>query len=248
MKQLAMAAALAVCTSSVAFAADAVVDEVVIVDEAFDWSGLYVGANVGYGWASVEYEGIFVPILGADIGAGFDTDPNGIVGGVQIGFNQQLGRFVLGVEADLQASDVSGSVGQISNTVAGTIDTTADYDLKWFGTLRGRVGITAADRLLLYGTAGIAVGEAENSFSFIVDPVFGPNYGGGTSGSSTLHGWTAGAGAEYAFSDNWSLKGEYLYVDLGMQVIDRLPSPFSGPGISSDLSFQTVRLGVNYRF
>lgn len=251
MKQVIVAISIAAFASGAAYAADSVRDEVMVVDAPFNWSGIYVGASVGYGWANVEYGNMLVPVVSQDIGSGFDPDIDGTVGGVQIGYNHQLGALVLGVEADFQFSDVSGSARQITNTMGGPLDTTMDFNLEWFGTLRGRMGVAATDRFLIYGTAGIAFGKTENGAAYMVDPILGPDYGGGISGKSTHNGWAVGAGAEYAFDNNWSIKGEYLYVDLGTEVVGTLPvppSPILGPGISMDLSFQTVRVGINYRF
>lgn len=159
-----------------------------IVNAAHDWAGAYVGVNAGYAWGEFDTDG-----------AATADDPtysgNGALGGFQIGYNKQLGTVVIGVEADLQAAGVEES------TTGGGATTTTSLD--WFSTARGRVGY-AFDQTLIYGTGGLAFGGVETSVSGV----------GGGSDDNVLTGFTAGAGIEQAFSENLSMKAEYLYVDL----------------------------------
>lgn len=255
MKYLVVAtAAFAVAIIGDTFAADAAVKEVVAVDEGYNWSGIYVGANIGYGQADTQYS-FFLAGVGQiddpEIGDDFGDRANGILGGAQIGFNVQMNQFVLGVEADLQATGLSESVHQRYEPFGITdLDVNLGLDINWISTVRGRLGIAAADRLLLYGTAGIAIAEIEFNFSYNNDPIFGFGSSNSSSSKITRSGWAAGAGAEYAFTDNWSLKMEYLYVDLGKErdvLVDFTPLFFQRE-IDGDLTLQTVRLGVNYKF
>jgi outer membrane immunogenic protein len=141
---------------------------------------------------------------------GTDIDVDGAFVGAQIGANYQMNNFVLGAEADIQYSWLGGDEG-------------ADgFDLDYFGTVRARVGY-AFDRVLPYVTGGLAYGGG--------DPV------GADDGTHV--GWTVGGGLEYAFTDAVSVRGEYLYTDLGEESYD-------GDDISLD--FHTIRVGVNYRF
>jgi outer membrane immunogenic protein len=161
------------------------------------------------------------PYVGANIGAQFGelsdstAKPGGILGGVQGGFNWQWGQWVAGWEADFQFSSASDSFGpfQFSNP--------------WFGTVRGRGGI-AFDSVLLYGTLGLAYGRGR------IDD--------GNLSETNLHtGWAAGAGVEVALSRRWSVKAEYLRVDLGSE-------NYVTTGLSHGLSSDVFRIGVNYRF
>ena len=139
----------------------------------YNWTGPYAGLNLGYEWGKVTNN---------------VTEPSGIAGGGQIGYNWQLSPFVFGLETDIQASAAD--------------DTFAPYKFSnpWFGTLRGRVGY-AFNNVMFYGTGGLAFGELRAT-TF------------GLSESHTTAGWTAGVGAEMGFAPNWSAKVEYLYVDL----------------------------------
>lgn len=166
-----------------------------------------------YSWAG--------PYLGGNIGYEWGsvdnnpTKPSGFAGGVQAGYNFQNGPWVFGVEGDIQA--------------AGADDTFAPWKFSnpWFGTLRGRAGY-AFSNVLFYGTAGLAFGELR-----------GQTFGWAE--SHTTAGWTIGAGAEVGLASNWSVKLEYLYIDLST-------SQFAITGVSNGYSASVVRAGVNYHF
>lgn len=146
------------------------------VIESYSWMGPYLGFNVGYQWGNVTNN---------------PTEPHGIVGGIQGGYNYQIGRFVLGGEADLQLSAAE--------------DTFAAWKFSnpWFGTVRARAGV-ALNNVLLYGTGGLAYGGVRGQLA-------------GASQSRTHVGWAAGLGIEVGFTPNWSAKAEYLYVALDEQ-------------------------------
>jgi len=140
------------------------------------WQGPYVGANLGYQWSGITSS---------------PANPNGIVGGVQAGYNVSYGQFVFGGETDLQ--------------VTGANDTFAPWKFSnpWFGTLRARAGV-AMSNMLFYGTIGLAYGTLNMKNTLT-----------GVSESHTSPGWAAGAGVEVGLIGNWSARAEYLYVDLG---------------------------------
>src|SRR5690606_27219062 len=117
----------------------------------------------------------------------------------QLGFNVQTGRFVWGLEGDLSWSDIDGSVGN-------TTDFTLDTDINWLATLRGRVGL-ASGPALFYVTGGFAFADVDTSYSIDND------WSG--SKSETKTGWTVGGGLELMLTQNWTMKAEYLYIDLG---------------------------------
>ena len=190
MKKFACASIAAILAISPVAAADLYLPnpEQVIVDpiDIYGWSGLYLGANVGYGWLTVESGG-----------QTFDQG-RGMLGGIQAGYNHDFGGLVLGAETDLQLSNI----GYDEVPAPGI---TARTQIDSFGTLRGRVGI-AADRFLPYVTGGVAYANASISLA-------GP--GGSVRVEDTYVGWTVGGGVEYAVTDNVSIKGEYLYLDFG---------------------------------
>jgi outer membrane immunogenic protein len=188
----------------------------------FSWTGFYVGAHAGYGTGSSD---LFIDAKGAgDIG---DWSSDGFFGGAQIGYNQQFGGFVIGAEIDGSFSGIEGDLSLAGERIAET-------ELTWFGTARLRAGF-AWDRALFYGTGGVAVGEVENTLA--------PGLDESVSGSDTSVGWTAGLGMEYAITDNWSAKVEYLHVDLGDNSFT-----VEDTDIEFNNEFDLFRVGVNYRF
>lgn len=193
----------------------------------FIWNGLYVGGNVGGGWfdrynrdgAVWSWTGAgWLP--GAALGNG-ETNA-GVVGGGQIGYNYQISPlFVVGLETDFQGSSVGGNGGWAS----------VSRRLDWFGTVRGRLGVSLfSPQLLFYGTGGFAYGDIRLDHGW-----FGNLRQTGT-------GWTAGGGVEWAFLPNWSAKVEYLFLNIGA-------NDWGGFNqVEQRVHVHTVRAGVNYHF
>jgi outer membrane immunogenic protein len=187
---------------------------------------------------------------------------------VQAGYNWQWDRYwLVGAEVDFNWSDMKGSGS--ANGVIG-VDPTAvpvDEHIKWFGTIRARLGYLPTENLMAYLTGGFAYGRVEHTGSFTQNTgAFGLTLGGfgarcdlgvtcyaGSSGS-TATGWTAGAGLEYAVTRNVTIKAEYLYVDLGNVAVTERVTLFPAPTTASSFnanfhtSFNVARVGVNYRF
>lgn len=192
----------------------------------FTWTGFYAGLNAGYAFGNAD------TILPTNIPA-LSSSYDGFVGGAQIGYNWQVGAAVLGFEADMQYADIKGT--DIITAVAATATNT----LEWFGTARGRVGY-AFDRVLPYVTGGFAFGRNEYDFTLIPS-------GNPAKGTITHTGWTVGGGVEFAIRDAWSVKAEYLHVDLGSQSGAR-DVLVTGELTDFNLKFDLVRAGLNYRF
>jgi outer membrane immunogenic protein len=229
------------------------------------WSGLYLGGNIGYGWGNGNLDAVAsVPFLLPEDGNGIlDPGSKGVIGGAQIGYNWQMGSLVTGLEADFQGSGIKGSASQstLRPSPGGGIDGSSrstDARLSWFGTVRGRLGMTITPDLLLYGTGGLAYGRVSNSanthlFDNDPNPSIPVDFPAGV--SKVKAGWTAGAGAEWMFASNWSARIEYLHVDLGsVSAIGNVTAPsatiFAGGLVK--YTWQTreniVRAGVNYHF
>jgi len=224
--RLLMAALFLASGSAVAFAADAVVEEPVIVAPVFNWTGGYVGGQVGYVWGDSHYE---------DAGGGYaDPQPDGFLGGVYIGYNYQMSNnIVVGADADFAwvgADDVGQAYGLGGAPLPGL---GLGEELNWTGAVRGRLGY-AVDRFLPYIAGGVAFGD--------VDWQINPNFAG-PSFDDTLVGWTVGAGVEYAFTDNVIGRFEYRYTDYGS-------TDFVALGIPStlDLTSNDVRFGLAWKF
>lgn len=225
--------------------------------QAVEWTGLYFGANVGYGWArqssTTLFDGDFqngtttLAGLGATelsgttvLGSGtFD----GAIAGGQIGFNWQAGMVVFGGELDAQWS---GQQGTLSASCGAGCAATGSVQIRSIMTGRARVGL-AFDWFMPYLTAGAALVNARDDFSMTfggVSATFQPL-------SHTQLGWTAGAGVEVALWSNWSAKLEYLYIAAeDLESDTRIPNAFGlGDALqSADYRDNIVRVGLNYRF
>ena len=200
-----------------------------VSDPSYDWSGFYLGATVGYGFGDTEH---FNPP-----GRTGDLSIDGIVGGIESGYNFQSGALVFGIENSFSLSDISGSHGPAlfnpgpNSFNCGTGPCITEVD--WLSTSRFRFGY-AIDNLLPFVAGGLAVGGVDATIPG--DPTL-------TAGESTQIGWTVGGGLEYGFDPNWSAKVEYLYVDLGKWRYDN-----NGSNFSADATFSIVRAAVNYHF
>jgi outer membrane immunogenic protein len=189
----------------------------------YNWTGFYLGVNGGGGWGHSWWQG---PATGVGLSGGQ-------VGGTA-GYNWQYGNAVLGLEGDLDWSNLSGTSNSALCPGCGTSDS-------WLSTVRGRVGY-AFDRFLVYGTGGAAFGDVRANFSS--DPV----------SDVTKTGWAGGAGVEIAFAPHWTAKAEYLFVDLPNGscttncAIQNPNGPPLIPNIAVKFNESIVRAGVNYRF
>jgi outer membrane immunogenic protein len=249
-----------------------------LVASAYSWTGFYLGANAGGGWGRSSADVVFDPrphtgVIDSAVGSASHAI-NGGLGGLQAGYNWQARAFVFGLEADIEItgqkgnSKSTGTVTTLQDCLAPCVPppplvTTGKLDyaqkLPWFGTMRGRLGVTPADGWLLYATGGLAFGEVTADANFALpagNQCFGPcppapSGSAASSFSQTRAGWVVGAGVEAAFGGGWSGKLEYLHLDLG-SVSNSFTStihPFDGTLTAHSLvSDEIVRVGVNYRF
>lgn len=186
----------------------------------FSWSGLYVGAQVGYGWGNTDASS--GPLAGFDQSYGYESD--GFLGGVHAGYNWQTQNLVWGIETDIEASGIGGSG-------IGTLGLGHDTELNWLGSTRGRLGI-AYDRTLFYATAGWAYGDVR------IDKGF-------ASYSDVRNGWTAGVGVEHALSDRMTLRLEYRYTDFGSA---SYANAAANTIDKSEVDLHAVRAGFSFKF
>lgn len=231
-----------------------------------EWTGLYFGANAGYGSAKGSSTTLFVGNLsnGTTIsssttpftpGVGFgptelinttvfgSSKPSGAIAGGQIGFNWQWGRVVFGAEADGQWSGQ-----QATTTVFCTPECagTSTVKIKSLATGRGRVG-WAFDWLLPYVTAGAALVNVDDNLTLTVAGVTGAF----KALSSTSLGWTAGAGVDVALSSNWSARFEYLHIEAnGFKPTIPIPGVLGAGTASESANYRDdiLRFALNYRF
>jgi outer membrane immunogenic protein len=217
----------------------------------FTWTGFYIGVNGGGmfrannrdDFANAAFFGGAAPV-GGFVASNNNSDNGRFLIGGQAGVNWQINQFVLGIEGDGAAV-----LGQNHNNITGFFGNNG-RNTGFLGTVRGRGGI-AFDRLLVYGTGGVAFGSNNNEWgnTFIgtvggVPTIFTTN-----ANNNTRVGYAVGAGVEYAFLDNWSVKVEYLFVDLGRTNRSFL-DPVTGAGfvINHREQDHVIRAGLNYKF
>jgi outer membrane immunogenic protein len=213
------------------------------------WTGVYLGLDGGYGVGNNAFtQNLATP--GSPITSVMSWDrqeiaPRGGFFGGQIGYNQQFGSFVLGVEGDAQWADlrdsVCGTVCQIAGAQfgGGALFQTVSQHLTWFATARGRAG-WAHDRYLFYVTGGAAWAGLEET-----DAIGAPTVA--ATFSQTKTGWVAGGGIEARLWDNWSAKLEYLRMDLG-STSNTIILPGATLTTLSSIREDIVRAGLNYKF
>jgi outer membrane immunogenic protein len=253
---------------------------VVVPVAVYSWTGFYIGANAGYSWGRDPIDvsatarsrvfrafGLPAELLVSDTGVvpfvlGTGTaNVNGPLAGGQIGYNWQSGAFVYGLETDLQWTGQKGGVLFCFPPACGpgAFQAAVDHKLDWFGTFRARAGWLVDPRVLLYATGGLAYGQVTTTATGgVVGQPFAT-----LSAKGTRAGWTVGGGIEGALSNNWTVKAEYLYMDLGNAPSVGASATTIFPNVP-DIGFTTVldtslatggrvrdhifRLGVNYRF
>jgi outer membrane immunogenic protein len=196
----------------------------------FSWTGVYVGAHVGYGWSDLDWD--FANTPGFPTGHG---GSGGLVGG-QIGYNLQVNQFVFGIEGDLSGAWIDGG------TACPGAAFNCSHNVNWLASVRGRAGIAVnGNRTLLYATAGGAWADVDYAATNVVT---GAQFG--TGHSERHRGWVAGAGIEHMLSPNLTARIEYLY--YGFDTVTA-PAGALGTGPAAlDLSTQTLRLGLNLKF
>jgi outer membrane immunogenic protein len=226
MKRILFAGAVALVAASPALAADlpvapppqAPATYVPAVVPVYNWSGVYIGLNGGYGFGNSDWE---ASTGFADTG---NFNIKGALVGGTIGANFQSGQFVFGVEGDGDWAKITGSVA------CGFVTCQTSSD--WLATLRGRLGY-AFDRVLVYATGGGAAGDVKATIP-------------GFSTDSTEFGWTAGAGVEFAITENITIKGEYLFVNLEKGSCGA--AACGAPAIPVEFDSSLVRGGLNFKF
>lgn len=212
----------------------------------FTWTGVYIGGQIGYAWGNLNHtwgDGL------GDFGS-FNNQANGVIGGAHVGYNLQLGQWVVGLEGDVDGSSLSRNNDNrtffdpfVGDFVSASVNTRADIQ----GSIRGRVGV-AWDRVLLYATGGVAFGGFQTTVNLPFFTAGGIAIGGGNETVNTTRvGWTVGGGLEYAVTNNWSVRAEYRYTDFGRNTWDPAFT-FDDVFIRRHFTENRVQVGFSYKF
>ena len=236
-------------------AAPAIAAEMVPPPEVYDWTGFYVGGNLG---AAINSSTVDHNVNSGDLGDigkelkdTIQDSQTVFTGGGELGYNWQFnGGWVLGAEADFNFTDFNASRHRTRDLGDfGKVDTDLSLKADWFGTLRGRLGF-AVDNWLFYGTGGAAYGNLQAQGKIAFDNDNGDFFKG--SESTTKWGWTAGGGAEYAFDQSWIVGAEVLYVNLGSSDFNVNNGPLNiiHENIKAhvDEAFTVVRATAKFKF
>jgi outer membrane immunogenic protein len=226
----------------------------------YQWSGCYVGANIGGGASGSNFGTAIDP--GTHL---FDPDPavvagsgtsshggDGLLAGGQGGCNFQSGQLVAGLEGDFDYFHSNPWFLNNTNTLSGGVTPfaiTQSVTTNYLATIRPRIGI-AADRNLAYLTGGVAFTRVSYLESYSDGGT--PPGAGSAAASKSLVGWVAGAGWEYVVTDHWIFRAEYLYASFSkVNAVGAITDAGGGANTlhgSSDLTIQALRAGVNYKF
>ena len=214
----------------------------------FSWTGFYIGANIGGAWANNDWrDTLFL----TNFNNNGNNGNNGVfIGGGQIGGNYQIGSFVIGGEWDFDWAGNNNGTGVIIPGVGNIVVTDNN---RWITTVAARFG-WAIDHWLFYGKVG--GGWVGNNNLTVTNVTTGLSLTCGTFTNLTncgnnTGGWLVGAGAEYAFTNNWTVKFEYDYLGLGNRTFF---IPATAPFLAGDTftsnnrNVQMVKVGVNYLF
>jgi outer membrane immunogenic protein len=198
----------------------------------WSWTGFYVGGNVGGAWGNIE---------ATDVITGATVSPNksGFAGGGQIGFDYQMGPWVIGIRNIFDGTSISGGATISDPLFSGTVNA----HLHWFDALTARGGYLVQPNLLLYAQGG----AAWTSWDVTAINAAGVQVGQISGGNRT--GWTVGGGVEWMFVPHWSAFVEYNYMGFGTRSATTTACVAGTCAlVSAKSDLQNVLVGVNYKF
>ena len=206
--------------------------------------GWYAGVNLGGSWGRARSD--FILSSGSSVAPSGSVNPDGVIGGGQLGYNWHLDpNWLIGVEGDIQGSGEAASTTRFDTVDVEGVTTAYQAKVDWFGTIRGRVGYAFDRRILLYATGGLAYGGVS------ISGTSSDNNSRSTAAFSNGNvntGWTAGGGVEgVAWNPQWTWKIEYLYLDLG-SVDTAVSSGFTKTHTTTNFTDNVLRGGLNFHF
>jgi outer membrane immunogenic protein len=200
-----------------------------IVAPIVNWTGFYIGAQVGGAWSDNSWDNVTLT------GEAVSHSKSSVVGGGHIGYNWQFNQFVLGVEGEFNGTDLNATSVSILNPAV-----TYGTKIDWYGTVVGRLG-WAFDNVLIYGTGGVAFADIKTSGVNAAIDSF--------SNSDTRTGWTAGGGIAYQITPNWIAGVDYKHIEFdsfNRSGVTALAAPYTQTGIDSKIDQVTAR--ISYKF
>ncbi len=214
----------------------------------FSWTGFYAGGNIGAGWKrTAQYLpaqtflllGVSYTFPASAVDGGFSNASSAYIGGLQAGYDHQMGSWVFGVQANVEATGMN-----VRSAWPKNLSEKVSSKAKAVGSFTGRVGYAIQPSLLVYAKGGL--GWSRISY---LDIYHDPTYFYSVKGSATHWGWTVGAGLEYALTSNLSTFIEYNHADYGSKNVRMRDSDQQNSWLFNYSNrIDTVMVGVNYRF
>lgn len=209
---------------------------------AAEWTGFYIGANVGGMFGDVDLSGVSEATGYIDFSAGnaINFSPDGVLGGLQLGYNYGFGDWLIGFEAEGHGMD-------FDDALAFGASSEVSVESEWGATATARLGFILNASSLLYVKGGYATGNVKTTY---IDDVGTPITTGTLETDETHHGWVVGAGFEHAIGENTSFGVEYNYIDLGETDHSGIASGAGGGLVVYNVepTFHTVTARLNYHF
>ena len=200
----------------------------VVMAPVYNWTGCYLGGNIGAGWGRGDLSGSGGSVSGTN---------SGFAGGGQIGCDYQFGQWVFGIRDMLDGTSLDSGATLPIAPLAGY---SYSGNTHWFDTLTARGGYLVQPNILLYAQGGVAWTQTSQS---ITNPA---GVGVGQISNNTT-GWTVGGGVEWMFVPHWSTFLEYNYMNFGTN-----SATWAGCGstcsVSVDADSQNILVGINYKF
>jgi outer membrane immunogenic protein len=204
-----------------------------LAERAYNWTGVYTGVHAGYGVASTEWTSL-------------PHQDTGAIGGVQLGYNQQIGNLLFGIEGDFTLGGIRGGR---SLEALGQVSFHQNSRINWLATATGRVGF-ARGSWLAYAKAGVAWADEDHAYD--INLLIAPGGSYALSGGEGRRGWIVGAGVEHALGGNWSIRAEYNFINFAKHTLDLSGTDNSGATFQSSAettqTLHLAKLGVNYQF
>jgi outer membrane immunogenic protein len=219
----------------------------------FTWTGPYVGGQIGYAWGTGNFNTtLFDPITGTFFNASAGGTPSGVIGGAHVGFQYEINQWVLGIEGSVDGTGLHNSAFVAFPAAFGNRILTASTSVDVEGTIRGKIGF-AWDRVLIYGTGGVAFGGSSTDLSLTAVTAAGAPFAVTSNVGNNRVGWTAGGGLQYAVTNNWWVFTEYRYTNFGdINISSGLLSSALPTGVffrgSRQIRQNQVQAGFSYRF
>ncbi|MGE0023670.1 MAG: outer membrane protein [Hyphomicrobium sp.] len=205
-----------------------------LADGVQGWTGPYIGAHLGGSWGHIDTVPRIAPIFSPEI----SMHKDGVLGGLQGGYNVQAGPWVFGIEGTYSRTGIDGRASIAADPITAGARIHTASETAWIATLGGRIGFETG-RSLIFAKAG----AAWMSYDFSGYTAVGGLVLGGASASDTRSGWTIGLGTECALDQTWSLRLDYDYLDFGDKTYD-----FNGTLADISADYHVIRAGVTYRF